>query len=134
MANYEETARTNYFRIKNREAFDKDFETIPGVEIWYDAEDPLLIGMGSYDGWPSFRCSDDEDIDDADIDIVDVVAGHLAEGEVAVFTSAGHEKLRFVGGFATAVNHEGRAVSISTNDIYSLAEKAFGVRPSAAEY
>jgi hypothetical protein len=39
---------------------------------------------------------------------------------------AGHEKLRFITGFATAIHADGRTVTISLRDIYDRARE---VRP-----
>lgn len=138
MANYEEAARTNYFRVKDRAAFDKDFETIPYVEVWNKPGDPQMVAVGADDGWPSYRIIEDDHSSDwyegEDIDIADVISKHLPEGEVAVVMASGREKLRYVTGYAIAVDHTGRQVTIALNDIYDLAKKEFGVTPTFAEY
>ena len=47
----------------------------------------------------------------------------------------GHEKTCYLGGYAVAINSEGRQVSISLYDIYKLAQKKFGVDSvSCAEF
>ncbi len=36
MANYEAAARTNYFRVKDSEAFKAAMEELPGIEVVFE--------------------------------------------------------------------------------------------------
>jgi len=47
---------------------------------------------------------------------------------------AGHEKERYVVGHAIAVRAGGDFITVNLQDIYKLAEKKWGKKPSLAEY
>ena len=121
MANYESAARSSYFRVKDEQAFRALFED-HGIEVVGSNQDDsvgedgcvalLCVGDG---GWSNDYGPDE------DQDIVSIVAPHLADGWVAVFVEAGHEKLRYCSGFAVAVNGKGETRQVSLNDIYPLA-------------
>jgi hypothetical protein len=55
-------------------------------------------------GWPSTIWDDalDDASEGAEFDVYDFVAGHLADGEVAILMSCGAEKLRYLTGAAEA--------------------------------
>ena len=69
---------------------------------------------------------------------VRIVAGDVAmgpllvDGEVAVLMSAGHEKARYVSGYATAIRNDFKHVSIVLSDIYELAAEKLGKLPTDA--
>lgn len=132
MANWIGVSRTNYFKVKDEEAFLKAMESLP-VDVWgvVTVDGSTAYGLGAEPNEGSWPIEDDEG---KEIAIEDLVASHLAEGEVAVFMSAGFEKQRYVSGNAVAVDSTGKRVRISLNDIYDRAHEAFGVRPTAAEY
>lgn len=131
MANYYATARSNYFRVKDKTAFREWADNIPGLGVWDDREDGRV---GVYDGgdsggWPSQRYNEETE-DYEDLDLAYELSEHLAEGEVAVLMEAGAEKMRYVCGYAIAVNHKGERITVSLNDIYDLAKAKFGVEPT----
>lgn len=118
MANYYATARSNYFAVKDLEAFKAAMPE--GIGIWDDGKDGL-VGVyadgGDGNGWPSY----DHEAD-TDIDLCALIAPHLKKGEIAVFMEAGNEKLRYVIGVAEAVNSDGETVFVALSQIYKLAE------------
>ncbi len=61
------------------------------------------------------------------------LAAYLKDDEVAVLMEVGSEKLRYLCGFATAVNSKGETVSISLEHIYELARK-LGPNITPAQY
>ena len=133
MANYYGEARTNYFHVKDEEAFLKAMEDVPGIDIQSDANGFVILGNDDdgYNTWYKWT------VDDEELDIPQMVAEHLADGEVAVFMEVGHEKLRYLTGGAVAVNSEGEEVIVSIIDIYKLAAAHFGINEeeiSRAEY
>lgn len=96
-------------------------------------------------GWPFFRtvertcgpkgCGqagcDPEDLgcqeareEDMEIDLPAELAGHLAEGQVAVLEEAGAEKLRYLSAHAVAVNAKGETIHLDLSDIYDRAKAA----------
>jgi hypothetical protein len=126
MADWNGSARSNYFKVKDIIAFTKALE---GLDVEIHAGDNgrvCLLAMGDHGSWPSGRFDADTD-EYLDVDVVDLVAGHLAPGEVAVLQEVGAEKLRYLTGWAIAINSDGERVEVSIEDIYGKAVAAFGV-------
>ncbi len=112
MANYTCTTRTNYFHVKDPDAFRSFFQRVYGsegcIELWEekDADGNLMFGFGSYGGIAGLRNStDDEDMLTADTTSYDEFIGglqeHVAENDAVIILEAGHEKLRYIVGAAT---------------------------------
>ena len=130
MANWYGAARSNYFKVKNREAFEQAMDAIAIMIIEGEGSNRGLVAIApdpdaSDDGgWP--RCTLDEETgEDLEIDVPGVVSEHLAENCVAVFMQSGHEKRRYVSGYAEAVDCTGKRVKVSLFDIYQLASEQF---------
>jgi hypothetical protein len=133
MANWYGSARSNYFRVKDKDKFVQWVESIAGLELIEDGEGRVgLLSNDESGGWPCFGY-DEEAEDHLDIEVFDEVAAHLEEGSVAVFLEAGAEKLRYITGHAVAVNSKGDTVAVALCDIYRLAE-SLGNEVTAAEY
>lgn len=113
--------RSNYFRVRDTAAFNAALPD--GFELVTDRHGRVAVlshtGRGD---WMYY----DEDTD-TDVDVTDTVVEHLASGEVAVFESIGYEKLRYLNGYATAVNSLGDVVTIDIGDVYQKAADTFGV-------
>ena len=114
MANYEGVARSNYFQVLDVDAFRtwaKDLE----LEVIENTDEPGAVGLISHtdDGtWPACNLETMEDIDFGRL-----LAQHLAPGQIAILMEIGHEKTCYLGGYAVAINSEGRQVSIGLFDI-----------------
>lgn len=139
MANWYGASRSNYFRVKDIKAFMEDMRTISvAVVINNDAEFGQRCMVHPEDGddgnWPSYRYDNETDSEMEDIWLPEVISKHLPEGEVAVFLTVGHEKLRYLTGFAVAIDHTGKEIEVNLNEIYPRAAEAFGKIPTAAEY
>jgi len=138
MANYYASSRSNYFAVKDAQAFEDEMSNISDIEvITKTGEDGILrYGVLSHisdsGGWPSWVFNEETD-DYDDIDFFDIVSEHLADNEVAIFMEAGAEKLRYICGYAVAVNNKGETRQISLNNIYDLA-KEIGTNVTIAEY
>lgn len=134
MANYVGYARSNDFRVRDAAVFLAWVETLPGVVASREGEDrfTLLVEDGDDDGgWPNCRYEGE----DEEIDLHAELAGHLAEGEVAVLQEAGAEKLRYLVGYAVAVNHRGEKLAVSIDDVYEkVREAGWGSDVSTATY
>lgn len=133
MANYYGTSRSNYFKVKNKEKFTALCEKL-GVQL---IEQGNLVGFisNSEDGSLPSSIYDEKTGDQQDIDLCNLISKHLCKGQVAVMVESGAEKHRYVVGYATAVNWEGKTESIGINNIYDLAKKKFGVKKvTVAEY
>jgi hypothetical protein len=139
MANWCGTSRSNYFRVKDAEAFKK---WAYAARLGYFQQHGVFCITGELtdDGyWPSQKTVENEDgsEDEVDFDVVEELPEHLAEGEVAVLMSSGAMKLQAVTGEATAVTWDGRTIAMSLNDIYEQAATEFGVPENSitkAEY
>jgi hypothetical protein len=124
MANYVKSARSNYFRVVDRDKFQQWVDSVGGMEVVEDGEGRVALLAGdefSDEGWPTFIYDKDED-DEIDIDIADELAAHLQEGSVAILMQIGHEKLCCVDGFSVAINSKGETEYISLFDIYERAK------------
>ena len=102
---------------------------IDDLDVLHAKDGVVAITGQFYGGWPHVRGDECEDFD-----LVEELAQHLADGEIAVLVEAGAEKLRYITGDAIAVNSKGEKVAFSLRHIYELAEQAFGQRPSEAAY
>ena len=120
MANYYASCRSNYFRVKDEQAFVAAMADVPDVELFNKDGFYCLLGNGE-SGWPSFYL--DEDDNDVEIDVVSLVSEHLADEEVAIFVEVGSEKLRYLDGFAVAINNKGETRSLSLDSITTLAKE-----------
>jgi hypothetical protein len=126
MANYYGIGRTNYFRVKDEAAFREAVEGLSGMTLRTRSESDLFMLMDDNPdggGWCVLpKGADGEaDLDAEYVDIADFLAAHLADGEVAIVMESGHEKYRYVTGWAIAVNSRGERKCVSIDDIYILA-------------
>lgn len=132
MAEYEGYARTNYFKVKDLTAFRAWAEPLD-LDFTTDVDDPDAIALlcnTEHGVWPETDPETFEEIPDFAL----ALSGHLAPGQVAILMEVGHEKMRYVGGYATAINDKGKRIDISLYDIYKMAQEKFNVDISAAEY
>ena len=137
MANYYASCRTNYFKVNDADEFKRAMDAIPGLDVCDEGDNKFCLLGDDPDGagWPSFIYDEDEG-DDIEVDLYGEVSKHLADGEVAIFMEVGAEKLRYVVGYAFAINNKGEYRSISLENIYTLA-KDLTDRPediTSAEY
>lgn len=146
MANWYGTARSNYVRLKDPQAVKALLaERTPEVHVEESSSKPglyvfLVSGMSDSGGWPSVPLldADGEEDDDADhIGFDDLIAEHLADGEVLILVECGAEKLRYLTGWARALRvKDGKRqdLFVSIEDIYRLVEKRWKVKPTEAVY
>lgn len=121
MANYEGVARTNYFRVKVEQKFRDwakkrqcDIAEGRGNQKGTFAIFPNDYHEGSFLDW-------DPETEEH-IDIMDELADHLADGSVAIIMESGHEKLRYISGYAEAINNKKERVLVGLRDIYNKAD------------
>jgi hypothetical protein len=163
VANYYATMRSNYFKVKDPDRF-ASFVGRCGLTLirqalttegWWElasAEDCRVTGAKrrrwkTVEAWLHGFHGDGESgvpgsIDDPktgdpkDIDFFGLLAKHLVPGQVAVVMEAGAEKMRYVCGYAWAVNAAGKVNEVSLGEIYKKAEKLAGrgVTVSPCEY
>jgi hypothetical protein len=142
MANFIATARSNYFRIKDRAAFEAWLNTVCYQELSILAkdDDPLRVGLNATHGDCSGFAINYEDENGEEQNLLEGLAQHLADGEVAVLIEAGSERCRYISGYAVAVMADAAAdggfktLEVNLNDIYGLVKKQWGVEPTDATY
>jgi len=138
MANYYASARTNYFLVKDVEAFTTDINAVTNdVEIITQEKDGVqLVGLLGTDpdgsGFPYSQYSD-EDGEYLEINWDKIFQAHLEDGWVAIIMESGAEKLRYISGYAVAYNNKGETRTIDLTNIYKLAME-LGTNITPAEY
>ena len=136
MADYIGMARSNYFRVRDPEAFAAFCERFNLTVITQqDQQHGELHGWMNEDGGiPDF----DPDADGGDgeeVDFIGTLAEHLEPGWVAIAQEIGYEKMRYLNGYAVAVNSEGKQVEVVLQDIFQAARNAgLGDLMTGAEY
>lgn len=120
MANYECATRTNYFRVKDPEAFRKFMSRVYGgceLEVWEekDTAGNIQFGFGCYDGISGYEPESPETADDnCDYgydEFLEALQQHIAEDDAVIILECGHEKLRYI---------IASAIIVTSKDIESL--------------
>jgi hypothetical protein len=135
MANYYESARTNYFQVKDIDAFKEELKDVKSLDIIVEhrnLKDYVCLLADSENGF-AWDYYDEAQEDYVEIDWDGIFTKHLVDGSVAIIIGAGAEKLRYVSGYAFAFNNKGETKRIALDDIYKLAE-SLGSDVQRAEY
>jgi hypothetical protein len=138
MTNWCGLNRSNYFKVKDVEAF-KAFVgrccNLRLVDNENAADQRYAVINDDGEGWPDVLYNEDEDGNESEteIDFCAELAKHL-DNDVAVLMSAGFEGARYASGDAFAINCVGETCEVSLTDIYAKALAQFGIQPTAAEY
>jgi hypothetical protein len=135
MANYYEASRSNYFAVKNLEAFKTAIEMFPIEIVSREEKDgEILVGLlGDYENGFAWTYYDEDTEDDVEIVWEDIFKEHLADDSVAIFMGVGSEKLRYLSGWAVAYNNKGETRSVDLSSIYELG-KELGSKMTEATY
>ena len=122
MANYYEMSRSSYFRVNDKEAFRAFLERFGGaVEMIED--DKGRVGFLAQEGIPSTCMPDDSGSEAEEVDFVSELAAYLADNEVAVVMANGYEKMRYLVGYAIAINNKKERREVDLAGIYDLASQ-----------
>jgi hypothetical protein len=124
MANYYGSARTNYFRVKDIEAFKAEVEAYPLVVVSRDDNpDFIALFISDDDDEGSFPWCDyyTEDAEGDEINWTEIFGRHLQVNSVVIIQEVGNEKLRYFGGIAVAINSKGEEITININSIFDQA-------------
>ena len=139
MANYISQGRSNYFAVKDAEAFLADIANC-NVQVIQDTtkDGQTLYGFlddengDGLDTWYA-RQADDE-TGEPEVTWGEFFQKHLADGWVAIITSIGSEKYRYLNGEATAYNNKGEDKFISLDSILQLgADLGENITPATYE-
>lgn len=155
MANYSGTGRSNYIHVTDLEMIKKiaDIyqlcvradETDPTYVYFYSvSEDGDIETYYTVSNWAYAEKYEDifgnlpkdclEFGDAVELpDFMDTIAKYMVEEEVFIWQHVGSEKLRYLNGYAVAINAKGKHVSISIDEIYNRA-KQLGIKISEATY
>ena len=133
MANYICSARSNYFKVGEPKAFIEWINQFDGVYFEERNNEPEATNMvgalfcedSDGGGWPCYVW-DEETETDRDVDFFKEFSQFLAPDSVAVFVEVGSEKLRYLVGYACAVNHKGEIIQISLTDIFKRISEEWG--------
>jgi hypothetical protein len=140
MADYHATARSNYFKVKDKNLFLQEC-SFPGVEVHFVERDGelhcvLFFENGiPYEYYPEIAedLKDGNELDQEDIDWAALFAKHLQKDSVAIFMEIGAEKMRYLVGTAIAYNSKGEVLTLGINEIHSRIEREWGRRFTATE-
>lgn len=104
MANYESVTRGNYFHVKNEDAFSKFMDTVSGDDMhcWSDKDEDgnTVYAFGCYGsiyGVPNGDENNDFDL------FLSKLQKHIAPEDAVILMESGHEKIRYVTGYATII-------------------------------
>jgi LAS superfamily LD-carboxypeptidase LdcB len=136
MAQFFGQARSNYFAVKDAEAFKTELANYPVEVITQEKDGVTLYGFidadenGEADLWSMW---DEEEDETVEVDWAEVFKRHLQDDWVAVIISVGWEKYRYFQGDTVAFNNKGESKTINLEHIYELA-KDLGSNRTFATY
>ncbi len=120
MANYIGFARSNYFKVNDTKKFE---ELCDKWNLRLIKKDDLVgfLDDDTEGGLPNY--AETEDGEDLEFDdFLKELSDLLVEDEVAIMIEIGYEKMRYLVGFALAINSKGEQVTTNLSDIYKKAE------------
>ena len=135
MANFYGQGRSNYVKVTDIEKF-KELCGERNLEFWKSDREKEKVGCVSIndDGSYNTYVYDEESGDETELpDFLDEVSKILQDEEVFIWMCNGSEKLRYLTGFAYAINNKGDKKSIDIDDIYDLS-KDLGKNITLAQY
>ena len=104
MANYVSITRTNYFHVKDAEAFRAFIDNVSGddLKLWDEKDDKgdTVFAFGC-EGF-IYGVQNEDENDDYDLFIKNLQE-YIADNDAVILTSAGHEKLRYVTGYVAVI-------------------------------
>lgn len=109
MANYCGFTRTNYFAVKDEEAFRKAIASCRAAEDKIQifeghASGQKVFGFGCYSQLSGIPTAEDEDDCETDMDaFYDALQQILEDGHAVIITEVGYEKLRYLVGDCTII-------------------------------
>lgn len=117
MANYYCTTRTNYFRVTNEERYQQLFKNLTSednISDWKEDIDGVTYhAFGTY-GSIDYDTTEDETYhgeEEFDLDyFFDEMGKILPDDEAMIVFQSGHEKLRYVTGFAIVATSKGHTM------------------------
>ena len=132
MSNYIETARSNYFKVKSLSKFKKAISSFDDIKIVKGQNGTItILGMG--ETFPDVGYT--KNGNEMKNTFSDIVSKHLTDDSVFIAMGVGYEKMRYLIGWAYAVDNTNTRVYVNTDEIYAKAKKQFaGKTVTQAEY
>lgn len=131
MANYYATIRTNYFSVKDEDAFREMMQSVIAEDEVHILEKPQpdgskKFGFGCYGNIHGIPEPDENDLDGGMDRFLDALQNLVCEDDVIIMTEVGNEKLRYVIGCSTVItSKEIQGVSIPDKALH-LARELLG--------
>ncbi len=128
MANYYGKWRTNYFTVRDSDAFLERVESIPDIEIMVNDTTVMMMSSNDCDSgcFPDSYLPDDGE-DYVDVNWAAIFKEHLVDDSIVIINEVGSEKMRYLVGTATAYSNKGLVCGIDLQDIYAEVEELTGV-------
>jgi len=139
MADWTGHARSNYFRVKDVDAFTTFINNVPGIAFWTKDNDStnfaIFADVTDHGGWPDTRDIEGQDDNCYDMgSLADDLVQHLAENEVAILMEIGNERLRYFTFRSTAVTWDGRRIDLDSDEIYDRVVNEFNIIPTSVSF
>lgn len=104
MANYVSTTRTNYFHVKDVEAFRAFMDNGSGdnLKLWDEKDDKgdTVFAFGCEGSIYGIQNEDENDNYDL---FIENLQEYIADNDAVILTETGHEKLRYVSGYSAII-------------------------------
>lgn len=110
MANYYGQARTNYFAVKDDEAFVAEMSKLPVEVITEEKDGKTLYGFldANQDGGGLDSYVYDSETEQEDsIDWIETLQKHVAPGWAVILMEVGHEKYRYLNAYTYVITESG---------------------------
>lgn len=117
-----EQSRSNYVRVKDKVAFQAFLGRFDGIVEMIENKKGR-VGFVAPEGLPQTNMPEGDDNGDEDFDFIDEVAGHLADSEVMIVMGSGSDGVKYIVGYAIAINNRKERREVDLDDIYGLAEQ-----------
>ena len=131
MANYIEIVRSNYVKVTDPEKFKECIEKYSGTLIQKEGDYYGVLWNEEYQE----ITFDEETGNELPGNLYSDIHKYLQDGSVLVVMGVGWEKMRYLNGWAIAVDSTGKTTLVTTDQIYEKARKKFkGKEVTAAEY
>ena len=120
MSDYFEQCRSNYIRVKDKEAFQAFLGRFDGVVAMIE-DKTGRVGFVAPDGLPDIP----EDVENSgeEFDFINDLAEHLADNEVLIVMGSGSDGVKYIVGYAIAINNRKERREVNLDDIYELAKE-----------
>ncbi len=136
VANYYGMGRTNTFAVKDVAALKAalephDFRVLERDDFFPIEKGDVSIFADDGDGtgdWSRWVDNSEDPENPVELYVPDMIAEHLRDGEVAVFQHVGHEKQRYLNGYAVAVHSDGRQIVVNLDDVIRQAKDQWGLK------